>query len=88
MFVFTAIERIVHGQTAALVLLLCAALAGAAWAQTYPAKPVRFIVGFGAGGGNDMIARTLSRKLTECMGQQVIVDNRPGGAGIVAAVMA
>ena len=89
MFVFTAIGRKVYGQpAAALALLLCAALAGAAWAQTYPTKPIRFIVGFGAGGGNDMIARTLSRKLTESMGQQVIVDNRPGGAGIVAAVMA
>ena len=88
MFVFTAIERMVYGQpAAALALLLCAAPAGAAWAQTYPAKPIRFVVGFGAGGGNDMIARTLSRKLTESMGQQVIVDNRPGGAGMVAAVM-
>ena len=70
---------------------LCVALAlmsGAASAQTvYPSKPIRFVVGFGAGGGNDMIARTLSRKLTDSMGQQVIVDNRPGGAGIVAAVM-
>jgi tripartite-type tricarboxylate transporter receptor subunit TctC len=55
--------------------------------QAYPSKPIRFVVGFGAGGGNDMIARTLSRKLTDSMGQQVIVDNRPGGAGIVAAVM-
>jgi tripartite-type tricarboxylate transporter receptor subunit TctC len=69
---------------------------GLAWAQpasigsgqAYPAKPVRFIVGFGAGGGNDKIARTLSRKLTESMGQQVVVDNRAGGAGIVAAVIA
>ena len=56
-------------------------------AQAYPAKPIRFVVGFGAGGGNDMIARTLSRKLSDSMGQQVIVDNRPGGAGMVAAVM-
>ncbi len=58
-----------------------------AHAQNYPSKPIRFVVGFGAGGGNDMIARTLSRKLTDSLGQQVIVDNRPGGAGIVAAVM-
>ena len=59
----------------------------ATWAQAYPTKPIRFIVGFAAGGGNDMIARTLGRKLTEAMGQQVIVDNRPGGAGIVAATI-
>ncbi len=68
-------------------LLLCTAIAGGAIAQTYPVKPVRFVVGFGAGGGNDMIARVLSKKLTDSLGQQVIVDNRPGGAGIVAAVM-
>ena len=55
--------------------------------QPYPTKPIRFVVGFGAGGGNDMIARTLSRKMTESMGQQVVVDNRAGGAGIVAAVL-
>ena len=56
-------------------------------AQTYPTKPIRFVVGFGAGGGNDMIARTLSRKMTDSMGQQIVVDNRAGGAGIVAAVL-
>ena len=70
-----------------LALLLCGACIGVARAQPYPTKPIRFIVGFGAGGGNDMIARTLSRKMTESMGQQVIVDNRAGGAGIVAAVL-
>lgn len=64
-----------------------AAPMSATWAQAYPTKPIRFIVGFAAGGGNDMIARTLGRKLTEAMGQQVIVDNRPGGAGIVAATI-
>lgn len=75
------------------MVMLC--LAGAAGAQptstgsghAYPNKPIRFVVGFGAGGGNDMIARTLSRKMTESMGQQVVVDNRAGGAGIVAAVL-
>ncbi len=72
---------------AALLLPLCAAVAGDVIAQAYPAKPIRFVVGFGAGGGNDLIARILSRKLTDSLGQQVIVDNRPGGAGIVAAVM-
>ena len=65
---------------------LCIGIAGTSWAQPYPSKPIRFVVGFGAGGGNDMIARTLGRKLTESMGQQVVVDNRSGGAGIVAAV--
>ena len=70
-----------------IVASLGACTTTAAWAQPYPTKPIRFIVGFGAGGGNDMIARTLGRKLTESLGQQVIVDNRPGSAGIVAAVI-
>lgn len=76
------------GGAAALLVTLGAALAGVAGAQDYPTKPIRFIVGFGAGGGNDMIARTLGHKITESTGQQVIVDNRPGSAGIVAAVIA
>ena len=76
------------GCVAMLTLLQCFALAGEVLAQSYPTKPIRFIVGFGAGGGNDMIARTLGRKLTESMGQQVIVENRAGGAGMVAAVIA
>jgi len=82
--------------TALMVLLLYSGSTAAAAAQTpatgsaqaYPTKPIRFIVGFGAGGGNDMIARTLGKKLTDSLGQQVIVDNRPGSAGVVAAVIA
>ena len=78
-------------KTNSYVLAVCALAAGFAHAQnptqTYPTKPIRFVVGFGAGGGNDMIARTLSRKMTDSMGQQVVVDNRAGGAGIVAAVL-
>jgi len=71
----------------AAALPLCGFYAAPLWAQAYPSKPIRFIVGFAAGGGNDMIARTLGQKLTESTGQQVIVDNRPGSAGIVAAVI-
>ena len=58
-------------------------------ADTYPNKPVRLIVPFGPGGGTDLIARTLSPRLTEALGQSVVVDNRAGasanlGAGLVA----
>src|SRR6266545_1377369 len=59
-------------------------LAAAAQAQDYPARPVRMIVGFAAGGGTDTTARPIAHKLSELFGQQVIVDNRPGAAGNIA----
>ena len=72
--------------------LICIALAGAslmsaghALAQTYPNKPIRMVVGFPPGGGNDLLARTVSPKLSELVGQSVVVDNRPGAGGNVAA---
>ena len=57
---------------------------GAAWAQPYPAKPVRLLVAFPAGGSADIVARVLAQKLSESMGQQIIVDNRPGAGGNLA----
>jgi tripartite-type tricarboxylate transporter receptor subunit TctC len=57
-------------------------------APAYPLKPIRAIVGFAPGGATDIMARTLGQKLTEAFGQQVIVDNRAGGNGIIAATMA
>jgi tripartite-type tricarboxylate transporter receptor subunit TctC len=53
-------------------------------AQDYPTKPIRIIVGFAAGGGNDIIARVFAQKLSESLGQPVIVENKPGGGAIVA----
>ncbi len=52
-------------------------------AQSYPSKPVRFISPYAPGGGTDIMARTLAQKLSENLGRQVVVENRPGGGGIV-----
>ena len=66
--------------------VICAALLSTiAVAQSYPTKPVRIIVGYPAGGPTDMIARTVAQKLSSALGQQVIVDNRPGASGMIGA---
>ena len=71
---------------ATLSLLLPAPAARAQDSATsYPTKSVRLVLTFPAGGGVDVIARTLSQKLSESLGQQFVVDNRPGAGGIVAA---
>lgn len=68
-------------------VLACIAFTQVTWAQDYPNKPVRFIVGFAPGGVTDLVSRALAQKLFERMGQQVVVDNRAGGSGTIAAVM-
>ena len=63
----------------------CVAVVMSAPAQQYPTKPIRFLVGAPPGGGADFIARTLSPKLTESLGQPVVIENRPGANGVVAS---
>lgn len=57
--------------------------AGAACAQAYPKRPIAYIVPYGAGSGNDVIARIVARKITENWGQQIVVVNRPGATGAI-----
>lgn len=71
-----------------LSLAAAALLPGVAAAQDWPAKPVRMIVPYATGGAPDVLARLLSRRLSETLGQQFVVENRPGAGGIAAAEVA
>ena len=59
--------------------------ASSALSQGFPAKPLRMVVGFPPGGGNDIVARILAARLQEGLGQLVVVENRPGNAGVIGA---
>ena len=67
------------------VLILVVAFSSLATAQSYPVKPLRAVVPWPPGGGNDIIARWLAPKMSEGLGQQVIVDNRGGQNGVIGA---
>ena len=73
---------------AALLCLACILSSTGAWSAdddaSYPNRPIRLVVGFTAGGGNDIIARVVGQKLSESLGQPVIVENKPGAGAIVA----
>lgn len=67
-----------------LIMLAVVSLAGTAWAQTYPAKPLRLLVGFAAGGPTDVIARIIAQDMTGLLGQGVVVENRTGANAMIA----
>lgn len=73
---------------ATLVACLTASFGGAGIAQDYPNRPIRLIVPFAPGGGSDFMGRLIGQKLTEQLGQQVVVDNRPGAASLVGTQIA
>ena len=70
-----------------VLVALCVALllGSAAVAQPYPNKPIRLVVGYSPGGGNDLIARIVAARLQDKLGQPIVVDNKPGAQSIVAA---
>ena len=67
-----------------LVFIALCAAALAASAQGYPSKPIRIVVGFPPGGGNDIVARLVGAKMQEAWGQPVVIDNKPGANSIIA----
>ncbi len=68
----------------AALLLVCALLSGSALAQ-YPSKPIRLVAPFPPGGSIDVVGRLLATKLSESLGQQIVVDNRSGASGILGS---
>jgi tripartite-type tricarboxylate transporter receptor subunit TctC len=76
-------KRFVFRAAAIAALALCAAVPQAAFAQSWPAKPVHFIVPFPPGGSVDPLARMLGARLQDSLGQQFIVENKPGASGSI-----
>src|SRR5512134_1597146 len=76
-------QRMLHVGLRTLLAVALTCIHLPAWTQSWPAKPIRMIVPFAAGGGTDVVARILAKHLSERLGQQVFVENRPGANGIV-----
>src|SRR6266436_943725 len=83
-----AVTAVVRALASVVALICIAAAAGESPAQTYPARPVRLVVPFGAGGPTDVIARIVAQKLSEAWGQQVYTENIPGAGGNTGVAMA
>jgi tripartite-type tricarboxylate transporter receptor subunit TctC len=75
----------IYVEIARLLLCMLALASASAAAQDYPSKPIRIIVGYSAGGGNDIIVRVMAPELSKGLGQPVLVENKPGAQSIIAA---
>src|ERR1700741_1604516 len=72
----------------AIAVALGLPAAACAWAEDWPTKPVRFVVPYPPGGGTDVIARILQQRLSEALGQPLVIDNRGGAGGAVGTEVA
>lgn len=83
------VKRLMHFFPSAALMVCAAAHAAApAGGPEYPSRPLRVIVPWVVGGGTDIVARVITPKLTEALGQQILIDNRPGANGIVGSEIA
>lgn len=80
-------DHVMSASSLRFIVFLAVISLGSALAANYPARPVRLVVPFPPGGGTDFLARTVGQKLGERLGQQFVIDNRPGGGGIAATEM-
>src|SRR5580698_6753860 len=78
------VRHILSGTCLAVIALAASVARAQDDVAKYPTRPIHIIVGFAAGGGNDVIARIFAQKLSEDLGQPVIVENKPGAGAIVA----
>src|SRR4030095_14968708 len=77
-----------HGRISRALMWSLALVAGALCAQDYPSRPVRMIVPFGPGGASDFVARIITPKMSDIVGQQMVIDNRSGAAGNIGVEVA
>ena len=73
-----------RARTLCLSILVLACLHGAAWAQTWPTRPIRVLIPFGAGSATDVVPRVVFEQLTQQLGQPIVVENRTGAGGTLA----
>lgn len=78
----SCLPRRMHAATIAVAALF---QPGLCWAQSYPEKPIRLVIGFAPGGAVDFVARLFGQKLTETLGQPVVIENRPGASTAISA---